>query len=105
MNKEPEIKWGKYMDGELLASWPRDGAGEPEEPVFLCQRLSTDLSDQLTMNMLRAYGIPCMCMERGNGNLGKLILGISGYGVEIYVPKSLLEDAKQLIEEDTHEEL
>ena len=41
-----------------------------------------------------------MCLERGNGHLGRLVLGISGYGVDIYVPKSMLEDAKKLIEED-----
>ena len=105
MEENAKIKWGKYMDGELLASWPKDEAGEPEEPVYLCQRSSTDLSDQLTMNMLRAYGIPSMCMERGNGSLGRLILGISGYGVDIYVPKSLSEDARKLIEEEDHEEL
>ena len=44
-------------------------------------------------------------MERGNGNLGRVYLGISGYGVDIYVPKSLLNDAKQLCEEENNEEL
>ena len=68
-------------------------------------RSSTDLSDQLTMNMLQAYGIPCLSMERGNGSLGRLILGISGYGVDLYVPESMLADAGKLIEEDEHEEL
>lgn len=105
MDEQGKIQWGKYMEGELLAVWPKDERGQPEEPAFLCQRLSTDLSDQLTMNMLQAYGIPSLSMERGNGHLGRLILGISGYGVDIYVPKSLLQDAKQLIEEENHEEL
>ena len=55
--------------------------------------------------MLQAYDIPTLCMERGNGNLGRVYLGISGYGVDIYVPKSLLNDAKQLCEEENNEEL
>ena len=106
MEEKEKMQWGKYMDGELLAAWPKEENGEVEEPAYLCQRLSTDLSDRLTMNMLQAYGIPSMCLERGNGHLGRLVLGISGYGVDIYVPKSMLEDAKKLIEEDTiNEEL
>ena len=105
MEDRAKITWGKTATGELLNSWPKDEKGEPEEPVFLCQRLSTDLSDQLTVNMLKAYGIPSLCRERGDGGFGKLILGISGFGVEIYVPKSRVEDAKQLIEEENHEEL
>ena len=105
MEEKERMQWGKFMDGELLASWPKDTDGQVEEPAYLCTRSSTDLSDRLTVNMLQAYGIPSMCMERGNGNLGRLVLGISGYGADIYVPKSLLEDAKKLIEEDHHEEL
>lgn len=102
---ERKFEWGKYQDGSLLEAWPKDAAGEPEEPAFLCTRSCTDLSDQLLMNMLWAYGIPCLRMERAEGGLGRIVLGISGYGVDIYVPKILLEDAKALCEEENHEEL
>ena len=106
MNKdESKRNWGEYMDGALLESWPRNEKDEAEEPAFLCTRSSTDLSDKLLVNMLQAYGIPSLCMERGNGNLGRVYLGISGYGVDIYVPKSLLNDAKLLCEEENNEEL
>ena len=99
------FKWGEFMDGALLERWPRSAEDEPEEPAFLCARPSVDLSDKLLMNMLQAYGIPSLCVERGNGNLGRLYLGISGYGTDIYVPESLLEDARQLCKEENHEEL
>ena len=105
MDEERKLRWGGFMDGALLERWPRTPEDEPEEPVFLCTRPSVDLSDQLLMNMLQAYGIPSLSMERGNGNLGRIYLGISGYGTDIYVPKSLLNDAKQLCEEENHEEL
>ena len=104
-DKENKIIWGQFQDGELLRSWPRKENGEPEEPVYLCLRSCNDLADQLTVNMLKAYGIPCLCMERGEGSLGRVVLGISGYGVEIYVPANLLNDAKILIEEENNEEL
>ncbi len=90
MKQERNLSWGHFMDGESLAAWPRTAAGEAEEPAFLCTRVSADLSDQLTMNMLKTMGIPCLAMERGEGNLGRIMLGISGYGVDIYVPASML---------------
>ena len=99
------LKWGAFMDGTLLERWPRTASDEPEEPAFLCTRSSTDFSDKLLVNMLQAYEIPTLCLERGNGNLGRVYLGISGYGVEIYVPANLLADAKILIEEEHNEEL
>ena len=54
-------------------------------------------------SMLKSYGIPCLRMERAEGSLGRVVLGISGYGVEIYVPENLLEDAKTLIEDSGNE--
>ena len=106
MKKEEfKLKWGEYMDGALLDRWPRTESDEPEEPAFLFTRSSTDFSDKLLVNMLQAYDIPSLCMERGNGNLGRVYLGISGYGVDIYVPESLLNDARQLCEEENNEEL
>ena len=100
-----KLKWGEFMDGALLDRWPCMADGRPEKPAFLCTRSCVDLSDKLLMNMLEAYEIPCLSMERGNGNLGRVYLGISGYGTDIYVPESLLRDAKQLCEEENHEEL
>ena len=102
MNDEFKITWGQYQHGELLDSWPRKDNGEPIEPQYLCTRTCNDMADQLTVNMLRAYGIPCLCMERAEGSLGRVVLGISGYGVEIFVPETLLNDAKILIEEETN---
>ena len=103
MREGPKIIWGQYQSGELLDSWPRKEDGGLEEPAYLCTRSCNDLSDQLTVNMLKAYGIPSLCMERAEGSLGRVVLGISGYGVEIYVPANLLGDAKTLIEESGSE--
>ena len=104
MNEGKKRNWGEYMDGALLERWPRAADDQPEEPAFLCTRSSTDLSDKLLMNMLAAYGIPSLAMERGNGVLGRVYLGIGGHGADIYVPKSLLDDASKLCEEDYDEE-
>lgn len=96
--------WGKSLPGELLSIWPKDSSGNPEKPALLCTRLSLDMDDELMINMLGAYGIPCLKQYVGNGGFGKLILGMSGEGVEIYVPETLLEEAKALIASEPVEE-
>ena len=88
--------WSRSLPGGLLERWPKDERGEPEEPVLLTTAINLNLYDEMTINMLEAYGIPCIRRYPGNGSFGKLILGMSGEGTEIYVPKSMLEDAAAL---------
>ena len=103
MNKED---WGRAGSGLVSDRWPKDEAGQTEEPAFLCSRGNTDMSDELTVNMLEAYGIPCLRDYPGDGAFGRVIMGASGTGVDIFVPKSMLEEATMLIEgENCDEEL
>ena len=88
--------WGRLVRGDLYERWPKDENGEPEEPVFLGTAVNLNYFDELTINMLEAYGIPCLRQYPGDGSFGKLILGMSGQGTEIYVPKSMVEDAANL---------
>lgn len=95
-----DIVWGKNANGRLLDRWPSHLDGEPEEPVFLARTSSLDMSDELTVNMLEAYNIPCLKVYPGNGAFGKVVLGMSGEGVDILVPKSMYEEANELINSD-----
>ena len=88
--------WGRLIRGDLYERWPKDENGEPEEPVFLGTAVNLNYFDELTINMLEAYDIPCLRQYPGDGSFGKLILGMSGQGTEIYVPKSMVEDAANL---------
>ena len=92
-----EKNWSRSLPGDLYERWPKDPAGEPEEPVLLTTAINLNLFDELTVNMLEAYGIPCLKRYPGDGSFGKVILGMSGLGTEIYVPKSMLEDAVTLV--------
>ena len=92
-----EMVWGRNANGRLLDRWPRHLNGEPEEAVFLTRKSSLDMSDELTVNMLEAYNIPCLKVYPGDGAFGKLVLGMSGQGTDILVPKSRYEEAKDLI--------
>ncbi|MBR0039962.1 MAG: hypothetical protein IJP64_01130 [Oscillospiraceae bacterium] len=99
-------EWGRAGMGLVFDRWPKDAEGHAEESAFLCTCGSTDLSDTLTVNLLEAYGIPCLRDYPGNGAFGRVIMGASGTGVDIYVPKSMLEEARMLIKgEENDEEL
>ena len=100
MDGNEKSQWGRAEFGSLLEKWPKGADGEPEEPVRLCTCMSVDMSDELKINMLEAYGIPCLEAYPGDGGFGKLILGMSGQGVDILVPKSMYEDAVALCNEE-----
>lgn len=96
----PKIGWGFSKTGELLKTWPKDPDGAPVSGAFLLHCSCTDLEDEVIVNLLEAYGIPCVRRFPNNGDLGRVMLGMSGTGVDLYVPECLLEDAKALISED-----
>lgn len=97
--------WGRAMGKNLVERWPKDENGELEKPQFLCRCISNDMTDMIRVNMLEAYGIPCLSLYPGDGSFGKVILGMSGSGVDIYVPQSMYSDAIALCKEENNEEL
>ena len=104
MDEKAKLEWGRRLTGELLKKWPKDENGEPVEPVFsaipvfLTHCKCLDINDEMIVNLLEAYGIPCIRRYPNDGDFGRLILGTSGTGVEIFVPKTMYEDAVNLSE-------
>ena len=99
-------KFGRgRMPGELYKNWPKDENGEPVAPKFLVHRLSVDMADVVLVSMLESYGIPAMILHPGDGDFGKVVLGMSGTGSSIFVPETLYEDAKGLMEAQCDDEL
>lgn len=103
--QDNEQSWGRAIQGELLARWPKDENGQIERPVLLCNCKNLDMCDALRINMLEAYGIPCLKLYPGDGGFGRVVLGMSGQGTDIYVPESLYNDAIELCKEENNEEL
>lgn len=101
MNTDGE--WGKTLPGELYERWPKDDSGQPEEPKYLCRCNSVDFEADMRIGMLEAYGIPCLRLYPGDGSFGKVVLGMSGLGVELYVPASRLDEARALCENESEE--
>ena len=96
--------FGRVTRG-IYDKWPKNESGEPVCPAKLTHCQCSDMADELLVNMLEAYGIPAVCVHPDNGDLGEVILGMSGTGTDIYVPETLLEDAKALMEATPDEQL
>jgi len=90
--------WGKSTDP--MKNWPLQDDGTPVRPVYLCNESSLSFSAEVAVSMLNAYGIPVMTQHPSGGSMGKVVLGISGYGQELYVPETMLDTARDLISDD-----
>lgn len=96
-NGATKPSWSQSSPGQAYKDWPKID-GEPEEPVFLKHCTSVDMEDEMLINMLLAYGIPAIKLYPGSGGFGKVVLGMSGEGADIYVPASVHDDAVSLLE-------
>jgi hypothetical protein len=85
-------------------SWPDDDNGNPVSPVYLMHIGGGPLDMELTLNLLEAYGIPHVGKYPHDGLFGKLILGHSPFGMEVYVPETMLEDAQNILNAEIIEE-
>ncbi|MDR2357157.1 MAG: hypothetical protein LBD92_03590 [Oscillospiraceae bacterium] len=82
------------------AAWPDASPGEPVAPAFLTHVDGGTLDFELLLNLLGAYGIPTLTQYPNNGVLGKVIAGFPGGGVDIYVPETRLEEARDILDAD-----
>ena len=68
--------------------WPLGPDGEPEEAVRLSNLADFPSVQTVVQARFQAAGIPVLTRYPEGGGLGKVYLGFSGYGVDLYVPKS-----------------
>lgn len=95
---EAKITWGRDLPGDLTDKWPRDDSGEPITPAYLGTYSQMDMADTVLISMLDAYGIPCIKRFPHYGGFGNFIIGMSAEGVELFIPETMLADAKALME-------
>jgi hypothetical protein len=88
-----ETSWG-FRRGDLPEHWPTGPDGHPEQAVLLIAAQS-ELGGgaDVLLSVLSGCGIPAF----KSGSLGKVIFGFAGRGVDIYVPRSMLEDAREIL--------
>ena len=89
-----ENNWG-LRQSDLPEDWPNRPDGEPEQAALLIAAQS-ELGGgaDVLVSMLNGCGIPAF----KSGTLGKVILGFAGRGVDIYVPRTMLEDAREILD-------
>lgn len=100
LTPDVNVLWGWTPVGKLTEQWPRCEDGQFVLPALLTHCTSLDLQDEMLVNMLSAYGIPAFRLYPNDGSFGRVVLGMSGGGADIYVPQTLLDDARSLISED-----
>lgn len=91
------LSWGRHEYGKIFEEWPRDEHGETVPPAFLAHCGPLDMEAEMLQSMLGAYGIPSIRRLPGDGAFGELILGISGNGIDIYVPADRLAEAQDIL--------
>ena len=96
-------KWGRHKYGEAFDVWPLDENGEYEKAAMLTTVIDHHLDAELTVGLLQSCGIPSVVNYPAYGTFGKIMLGFSGEGAEIYVPASRLDEARQIIESEPTE--
>ena len=89
------MKWS--FKREKGPQWPNDDEGKPVPPAYLTRVHGGPLNMELTLNLLGAYGIPYVCQYPNNGAFGKIIMGHSPMGTDIFVPQTMLFEAQDLL--------
>jgi len=96
-NQTPELAWGRYIPGEVLSKWLYNEDGSPVKPALLKHCSCVGMDDRMLESLLDAYEIPFVKQYPQGGSFGAVILGISGNGVDIYVPETILNQALDII--------
>ena len=93
-------KFRRYWSFKSLSDsppWPTTDEGELERRAFLCNVSDISVEGDMTIRMLQAFGIPVTIKyERGN-QPARAMWGFSAAGKNIYVPESMLNEAKELL--------
>ena len=98
------------MEFALLENWPKHADGTPEQKALLCTETDVPGNMAIFCSMLESFGVPFFTRRMGAAEYMNLLVGRSGTGAEVYVPKSRLEEARELLaappvfEEETEEE-
>ncbi|MDR1217913.1 MAG: hypothetical protein LBJ99_04915 [Oscillospiraceae bacterium] len=94
---------GKKKGGNA-AAWPDSTPGEPVAPAFLTHVDGGTLDFEMTLSLLGAYGIPTLTQYPREGVIGQVIAGFPGGGLDIYVPETLLDEARDILAADAVED-
>lgn len=82
---------------ELATLSERSNGGENSEEWVFLMKLKDDRELDIIEPLLMSYGIPLLKRYKGAGGYLKIVMGLSTFGVDIYVPTSSLEGARDIL--------
>ncbi len=77
--------------------WPSNDDGTPVKPVRLMTVTGTQVDYQMAVTQLQSFGVPVVGTFTPDGALSKVILGFAGTGMDILVPETMAELARELM--------
>jgi len=86
------------------SEWPLDSTGKLVKPTYLTNIFPTNMELEIIVGLFESSGIPIVTKHPGDGSFGKIILGMSGTGTDLYVPETNLAEAKELLKGYKEEE-
>lgn len=70
---------------------------EKKERLALLTVVAGEMEYKMLAELLENENIPSIMQHRGSGEYMEIYMGMSPYGVEVYVPEQLLEKAQMMI--------
>ncbi len=77
--------------------WPSYDDGSPVKPVRLMTVTGTQLDYQMVITQLQSFGVPVVGTFTADGTLSKLLFGFAGSGMDVLVPETMAELARELL--------
>ncbi len=77
--------------------WPTDDDGSPVKPVRLMTVTGNQLDYQMVITQLKSFGVPVVGTFTADGTLAKLIFGFAGSGMDVIVPETMADLARELL--------
>jgi hypothetical protein len=84
---------------DSVPAWPSEPEGSVA-PAFLTHVDGGTLDIELALSLLRAYGIPVFTEYPRDGVIGEVFAGFPGAGADIFVPATLLGEARDILSAD-----
>ena len=88
-----------------MPPWPNGADGQPVPPVYLTHLSEVDFEGQIVSSLLTSAGIPVVSQYPLGGEFGRVIMGMSGTGRDLYVPETMLEEARGLLTASFEEDM
>jgi len=98
MMKPAKAGWHlSFKKNDNSPEWPLDANGDRIKAALLTNIGGTQVDYEMALSVLRGFNIPYACDFPGAGPFVKILMGFSGAGMDIYVPETMLEDARNVL--------